>query len=560
MPNLDSLHLTSLTISLIFSLLLHASLLGYSKNWRTNFILIALFPFILMGLTLILPQWPIQIIAYGFFIAGIGLFARQIPMHSRNVQQKWTSISGKEKWCVSLLGIYLFSFFMTATIIKDSGGIQDALVYHLAGPKEWALYLNGAKFNPNNPIAYTASYFEYFYYYIILILKPIYVKWQSLPTTQYEFLSYTIVLTAQIFIGIFALLHVPLLIIRISSSIGIYKYLAVVFIYGLRLLTWSWMLPKNDIFPLFCYLISLEIFIRHYVEKNSNSNWSALALAALVAGIGTASKLTNAYILIFSLLFLVSFYYRETTEFTKGIKIPKAILIVGLGLFVGSIIFLVRNFLQTGNPFYPIDKFGFENIYLSAYAYRPNLYYMPIHWGSALLKIKAHILDQPQLLIILFIALFSKARSLSLFYVFTVVFMAKQNGRLFAYRMTVIYLVLALILFILIIKEQQRFKFLRVNKVVIGLIVLSTIIFSKFQPEKLIKYPITHYGQEIGFLIKDKVNFWEMILKDNLENTGNKNYVFFPEKEIFPFFSRFPFVSRYDSVPQYRYEYKNEKN
>ncbi|MGZ3807954.1 MAG: hypothetical protein ACXVCE_07710, partial [Bacteriovorax sp.] len=58
-----------------------------------------------------------------------------------------------------------------------------------------------------------------------------------------------------------------------------------------------------------------------------------------------------------------------------------------------------------------------------------------------------------------------------------------------------------------------------------------------------------------GHLIKDNVGHWDIILKNNLENRNNPQYVFAPELEIFPYFSRYPAISLYDSVPKYRYDY-----
>ncbi|MBP9682427.1 MAG: hypothetical protein KBD76_13555, partial [Bacteriovorax sp.] len=490
MFTLETSHLISLVIASIFSLFLHFSLSGFFKKLDSYFIFFVLFPFILMVFTLFIPQDFLQYGSYALILTGCFLGLRNIPLHSKTIQTKWNTLERKEKWIIAFLAIYLFSFFMNTTIFKDGGSIQDAMVYHLEGPKEWALYLNGAKFNTNNPITFTTSYYDYFYYFIFLILKPLFIHLAALPSTGYEFLSYTTLLNAQIFTGIIALIYVPLLILRFCADLGKYKYLAVVFIYSLRIITWSWFLPKNDIFPFFCFLVGIELFRKNYVHVDKNDENFPLFLSALIVGIGTASKLTNAYILIFSLLFLCSFYFQKVNVFIKGIGLIKAISIVATGLFIGASIFLIRNIIHTGNPFFPIDKFGFPNIYISAYAHRPEFYYFPVKWAMALQKIKLHIVDQPQLLFILISAFMFKIRSLPIFYILMVTYMSKQNGKLFTFRMTTIYLVLALILYILTVQRINSLPHSKFKKYYNYCFITILLLFSHFQPEKIIKYPL----------------------------------------------------------------------
>lgn len=552
MFTLDSPHIISLLIALSFSFIVHFSLTGFTNHFRTFLISFVLFPFMLMGLTLFIPQDFLQIASNVFILIGFLLALFKTPARLKNIPK----FESREKWIILGVCIYLLSSFMSTTIFRNGGGIQDALVYHLQGPKEWALFLNGAKFNANNPIAFTTSYYDYYYYFLFLLAKPLFTYSIPLASTQFEFFSYTMLLTAQIFSGVIAFIYIPLLILRFSKSLGLYKYLVIFFIYGLRLFTWSWILPKNDTYPFICFLLGVDIFSQFYINQKNNENTLALFLSSLVIGIGTASKMTNAYVVIFSLLFLATFYYRQTRVFLEKINMAKSIGIVSLGLGLGVSVFLIRNFYFTGNPLFPVAKFGFKNLYLTAYADRPELYSMPIDWAGAIVKIKEHLLGFPQLILLLIAALFFKQKKLSIFYIAMVIFMSKQTGIMYRFRMSNIFLVLDLILFILVLKELIKLPNIWLKRSVIVLV----LFFSTIQVEKIIKYPLKYYPQPVGKLIVEVHENWNFILKNNLENKNNPQYVLTTKVETFPYFSRFPIVSLYDSVPEQRYEYyKNVK-
>lgn len=552
---LNSPHYLSLILALAFSLLVHFSLTGFTDKLETFLVSFITFPVALMALSLFIPQDYLQIASYLIITSGFILASYKLPKRIVSLLNSLKYVSTKEKWIIAAVVVYLLSFFMSATVLGGIGLIQDALVYHLGGPKEWALYLNGAKFNPNNPITFTTSYYDYYYYFLFLLIKPLFLYLAPLATTQYEFLSYTMVVAAQIFTAVVGLIYIPLLIIRFSSSLGVYKYLTIFFIFGIRLITWSWVLPKNDPYSFLCFLIGVDLFYQHYILKKDNENLSSVFLASFIVGIGTASKLTNAYVVIFSLLFLVSFHYQDIKIYMNKIGLFRTISIVSAGLILGAAIFLLRNFIYTGNPFYPIAIFGFPNLYISDYAYRPAAYNLPGNWTDALHKIKMHIWDQPQLLVLLILALFSKTRALSLFYICMVVYMAKQTGPMFSFRMTTIFLILSLILFISAVKHFDQNINLKYKNIYSGLFVFFILIFAKVQVEKLVKIPAKFYAQTTGEIIKSNVDYWDILLKTNLQNRNNPKYVFAPTQEIFPYFSRYPAISLFDSVPRYRYDY-----
>lgn len=508
-----------------------------------------------MAFSLFIPQGFLQTASYITFATGLGLFFYKLPTHHAALKKNLYHLPLWEKRILIFSGLFLLSFFISATILKNGGNIQDAMVYHLQGPKEWALFLNGAKFNLNNPIPFTTSYFDYYYYFLFLLTKPFFIFTSHLISTEYEFLCYTMLLSAQIFSGIIAIIYIPYLIIQFTTTLGMYKYLAIFFIFGLRLFTWSWVLPKNDVFPFLCFLFSIYLFQIEYINKKSNKSIKFLFLSSLILGIGTASKLTNAYIVIFSLLFTVVFYFAEIKSYLSTHQLLKSFSIISIGLGLGASVFLFRNYFFTGNPFFPTAKFGFPNIYISEYANRPALYSDPTNWFGAITKIKLHLLENPPIVLLLLLSLVLGIRIFPIFYLIMVIFMSKQTGPMYSFRMTNFFLVLDLILYFMMFKKLlARPKFMN-SKLSQGFLILFILIYSKIQFEKFIKYPLLEYPKTVENVIKDKVDFWNILLKTNIENKDNPHFVFSPEKEIFPYFSRFPFISQYDSVPKYRYNY-----
>jgi hypothetical protein len=278
-------------------------------------------------------------------------------------------------------------------------------------------------------------------------------------------------------------------------------------------------------------------------------------LAALVIGIGTAAKLTNAYLVIFSFVILITFYYRDVALYIRKIGLFKAVLIVAAGLGCGAIVFLIRNYHLTGNPFYPVAKFGFKNIYISDYAFRPALYEYPTNWHNAVDKMKLHLFDSPPLLLVIFLGFFTRAKWLSLFYIAMVVFLSKQTGPMFNFRMTTSFLVISLLIFIISVQHFWQMKNFQYKKHCSIAFIIFVIAFSKIQFEKLVKIPFKNYTVKTEILVRSNVDYWDILLNNNLENRSNANYVFMPKEEIFPYFSRFPAVSMYDSVEKYRYRY-----
>lgn len=555
MFTLESIHAYSLIPAVIMALLFHLSLIGLTKKFSHFLLLFILFPVSLMGLSLIIPQDFLQILCCLFFTGGIYFFSRSITERWHLLKISWQEKSSKEKWIITGICIYLFSFFIKSTVLGGIGLIQDSLVYHLAGPKEWALFLNGAKFNSNNPIAFTTSYYDYYYYFHFLITKPLFQLTSTLPSTHYEFLCYTMLLSAQVFTAIVGFVYAPLLILKLARNLGLYKYVAVLFLFGLQDFSWTWILAKNDVFPFICFSLAIDIFYRYYILEQDNDKRAPLFISALLIGIGTTSKLTNAYVVIFSLFFFLIFYFDVAKKAVKKISLPKSVIIIATAMLLGAVIFLIRNYSYTGNPFFPVAKFGFPNTYLTAYADRPEMYSLPGSWDEAILKIKTHMSGSVLLVVFLLVSMLFKTRKLAFFYACMAIFMAKQTGPMYRYRMTVVFLCLALVLFITTIKELDLKTNFRSKKWASGFIIFLVLVFAKIQVEKIVKYPIKIYNKPIGLLLKDNLDHWDLLLSDNLANRDNKKYVYKTPMGVFPYFSRYPVISIYDSVPEHRFDY-----
>lgn len=553
------LHFHSLILSLLFTFLLHLSFTGIAKSLFHLALIFIIFPFLLMGASLVFPQSIIHVFSYAFFILGLILFFKKAPTTIKSFLATFNAYSKKEKYFFIFTALYLFSFFMSSTFIDSKGIIQDSLVYHLQGPKEWALYLNGAKFNTNNPIVYTTSYYEYFYYYFFLLLKPIFDFTSTLPDTSYEFSLYTMLLIAQIFSGIIAYLYIPMIITRISEGLGIYRFLPIFLVFGVRMITWTWPLSKNDVYPFLCYLTAVFIFYTHYIKRPNNERLLPLLLSFLIIGIGTAAKLTNAHVVFVSLIFLLLFYRDLLSTIIKKYGLLKLMLYSSGAIMLGCSFFLLRNYLETGNPFYPTAKFGFPNVYLSDYADRPELYSDPAGLKNALLKFIDFFKAQIALTTILIIGLFFKVRKIVLLIFFCFGLMSSMTGINYNYRMSNSLLVLIFVFFILFFKEFQKIK-LRHKEIVLSIFIIA---LSYLQFEKIIKIPKKYYFEPIHLVLERSVESWPLILNDNLSNFNNPHHIFSPKDEIYPFFSRFPFISQYDSVERFRFDYNkvnHEKN
>lgn len=561
MSNLTSPHYYSVLFAFFASLFFYFSFLGFGKSILRQSLVITLFPCFLMCTSLILPLFIVQIFSYALFIFGLFFFLIQLPSYLQNFFVIFRSYSKAEKFFFLFTCLYLFSFFISSTFIDSHGLIQDSLVYHLQGPKEWALYLNGAKFNPNNPIAYTTSYYEYIYYYFFLLLKPIFTFTSTRPDTSYEFSLYTMLLVAQIFSSIIAYVYIPMMITRLSSSLGIYRFLPIFLVFGVRMITWTWPLSKNDIYPFLCYLTAVYIVYNHYIKNSANEKILPLLLSFFLIGVGTAAKLTNAHVVLISLLFLLIFYRDLLTSVFKKHGLIKVVIFSGLAILAGCSIFLLRNFLETGNPFYPTAKFGFPNIYLTDYADRPELYSEPAGLKNAVDKFFTFFKTHFSLTLLLIAGLFLKVRKISILIFFSFGLMSALTGVMYNYRMTNSLLILIFIFFVLFFKEFQKLKInLKHKDVILSVFVIA---FSYIQFEKIYKIPKKYYGEPIHKALERSVEFWPKILNDNLSNFNSPNYIFSPDEEIFPYFSRFPFISKYDSVEKFRFDYNKvnyEKN
>lgn len=556
MFTIDNLHIVSLIIALFFSITIHVSFLGIGKNLINSALIIILLPFFLMGGSLIFPQIFISSFSYILYFGGLALFLKQFPFFITVPLNIFKNYSNNEKWFFAFTFLYLFSFFMSSTFIDSHGLIQDSLVYHLQGPKEWALYLNGAKFNPNNPIVYTTSYYEYLYYYFFLILKPIFTYSASLPNTSFEFSIYTMLLIAQVFSSLIAYVYIPIMITRLSSPLGIYRFLPIFFVFGIRMITWTWPLSKNDIYPFLCYLTAVLIFYTHYIMNQNNLKIFPLLLSFFLIGVGTAAKLTNAHVVLISLLFLLVFYRSLLNSLFQKYGLIKITSLTALAIILGCSLFLLRNFLETGNPFYPTAKFGFPNIYLSDYADRPELYSEPAGLANAVHKFTDFFKTQFTLTLLLIFGLFLNVRKISLLIFFSFGLMSSLTGTMYYYRMTNSLLILISLFFILFFIEFRSKYKLKHKEIFLSVFVIA---FSYFQIEKIIKIPKKYYFEPIHHVLERSVEYWPTILNDNITHYSDPNYVFSPQKEIFPFFSRFPFISQYDTVEMYRFDYNKVK-
>jgi 4-amino-4-deoxy-L-arabinose transferase-like glycosyltransferase len=220
-----------------------------------------------------------------------------------------------------ILGVEVILCFLPPTA-------RDELTHHLAIPR---LYVRAGRIIevPMAP-----------YSYYPMLLDMLYTPWlywghDWVPKLVHGFFAF---LTG---LALYAYLSS-----RMSALYGLLGFLFFISLPSvLRLSHWAYV----DLGITFYTTASLLCALR-WLEKKGSTGW--LVLAALSAGFAVATK-PNGFVAWFLLFFLLAFALVKETE--RGFaKIASELLLFGL---VGTLPFLpwlVKNWLQTGNPFFPL--------------------------------------------------------------------------------------------------------------------------------------------------------------------------------------------------------------
>jgi Dolichyl-phosphate-mannose-protein mannosyltransferase len=177
------------------------------------------------------------------------------------------------------------------------------------------------------------------------------------------------VITAKLFHWSYAVLTVFLLIYFCYYH---FKSLTMGLVAGLifvstPLILWAGGTANTDLPLAFFGLLAVHAFLR-WKENKTATNW--LIVLGITVGYATGIKLFGAFCLILIVPALVYFSFSEKVEPIPPRKITRRLIIqlsvLGLTLFVCCVPWLLRSYLLTGNPVYPLLNNFFNSPYWSS--------------------------------------------------------------------------------------------------------------------------------------------------------------------------------------------------
>lgn len=547
--DLSSLHIESLLLAITGVIIYLMAFWGFSKKGCFFESFIA-FSFILCFISILLPFNVVVLLINLIF--AFGLLASFKKIKSLNFELKlkqfknyFSSANRFEKFLICFCAVHILSGLVGTTVLGGEGAVIDAMTYHLGGPKEWALFLNGPKLNLLNPESLTASYYEYLVYPLFILLKPVYGYLTPLETTSFEFLNYTVLVWGQIFSGVIGLIFIPKLVLDLCKNKMMYFYLILILILGLKGMNWVWITAKNDAFPLFCALVAARHFLKNFGNRN---DFQVIFLTFFFLGIGLGAKMTNIYpmILILIYMFIQNIgAIRAKLNWNHTIKL--ILVAAGSGL-IALLPFFLRNFIETSNPFYPTSSSFFENIYLTdSIEAVHKLYSHPTTWTIAFEKLKRLYVHSPGFIFITVISLCFKRWKEPLLFLLSMLLISKITGERFLWRQ------ISMIIFFVIIWGESLFSMFmqyreRLPKYAGHVIVVLILGLSQFKPERFTKYPTRHYFEKISNIMPHNYHAWSEQLEENLRKREDSNHT----SSLSSYHSRFRHLSLTDSRPEFR--------
>ncbi len=525
------------------------SIAGYTKNHKQYLISLAIFPFAIFIISHIFPKIVLQYALYPFYLTGLVLFAlkrcRPICTEYLPLLKKQSLSLGKlEKFVGGFLLLYIAINWMRATV---PGSLIDSMSYHMGAPKEWTLFSSGPSFNPSNPGTFLACYFEYFYYAIFLPFKPLMEYLRFLPTDGFEYFSMVMLMLGQYISSFFGIILIPFLILKLFAKQRLFSFFLILFILGLRDINWSWTSPKNEPLPLYYALLGwyclkeyLPLFPRH---KNI---WF---FSFAIIGIGLGVKLTNVYVLLPALLFLALINYKTILKYPRK-DLVNTLLLIGLAWAITILPLLVRNYLETGNPIFPIPNPLFTTDYAAApFLAECSRYSAGSNLTATINKLGVLYKSLPALSVFVLLSLVFATRSYALFFLALTFFLAKKTGDVGNWRYFP-----TLIFFLAIWAEEfftaiQKSKF---KKPILYTLAITTLAFSHFEIERVFKYPKKYLSKTTKEVILSEAPWKEFlpVYESNLKNYNRKNYVV--DMYHGHYYSRFPFIDYEASNPKIR--------
>lgn len=533
LPALDEAHIKFLMLALAIFAFFQASFIGYSRSLTQYFNLWIFYPLVLCILSLAFPQSAVFWFNWLFLCFGVLFFIKRSfkkEFSFKSYLEKFKDFDKKDRFLLILLVLYLTSWLVKSF---KPHAITDPMIYHVGGPKTWALFLENVTLNKLNPIEFTASYFEYLYYSVFLLLKPSIELAMNSPSLRAEGGLYLPILTGQILHAQFAYVFIPLLTWKLNRKNLFSTTLIIFFIFGMKNFSWIWPAAKNDSLPYFITLYGYYLFNK-IDQKGSSSR--DVSLTCFLFSFSLFIKLTNLYALIFLFIFLL--LENKKTFKEKYFDEKNIVWILG-GLLLGAIPYLLRNYIHTGNPTFPTPTGLFPNQHFGdfAIAYMAD-YSTPSTWGEAFGKLKDLVTNEEIFLpVMLSLLFFKKTRLGTLFLLLSLVTTAKLTGKFAVWRLFTVYCTwfsILMLTFLSNFKHKYRSNFLA------GVFVLLAV-FSHFQPENIFKIAIYQFKRSALELIEK-----EEKIKSALEYNKNnfKRGFHLVEEQAPNYFLRWPFYAK----------------
>jgi len=555
MFTLDTMHITSLLFASLICGFTILAFYGFAKNSISLLKGFVFLPVALCALSIFFPYSVIEIMIYFLFIMGLSMGIYKLrnlepTILFNTIKVHFSKASRVEKFLIVFLFFHILSTLVGATVFGGQGTIVDAMTYHVGAPKEWSLHLGGPKLNVNNPESLTGSYFEYIQYSIFIIFKPLFLYLKSLDRTHYEFLACTLLLQAQLLTSLFGAVFIPFLISRIFKNKSYFVYLVIIMLLGMKNMTWIWRTAKNDAYPLFCALLAFYNLKKFYSSKRLSL---VVFESFFILGVGLGAKMTNFYPMVAILGYLFIKYYTEISKLlsTHASKI-KALSISALAGLTALLPFLLRNYLETGNPLFPTESSFFPNIYLTdATAAFHKLYSDPTTWDFAILKLQNLFKANPALIMIVFASFVLGLWKESIFFILLSILISKITGQKFMWRQISMLLFFVVFWVNILFDRYDGMTFKHKTKFTTFIFCLF-IVFSQFKPERLVKYPKRKYFNTLSTIMPKQYYAWDRQLKENLKYKDDKNHL----TNDSSYFSRFPHLNLTDSREELRTYYK----
>jgi hypothetical protein len=263
-------------------------------------------------------------------------------------REKISSFTIRNQRFFEFLPLFVAIFLLRALGAALPSQHGDPLLYHLVGPRQWAL-AGGFAMDPQFPNGILASTWECLYLWPQMLwfnYLPLYGLVEAQIQSQWLHLFLGLggcaLLVARLFRGAVAERVLPLLM------------LGALFVSGLQ---WTATLAKNDL-GISLWVLGAAIYFLEGWERKENGK---VLLGGIFGGLAVAGKVT-ALMSLFPFCMALALLQTPWKEPGRFLKFT---LLAIVGLALGALPLYLRNFSLTGNPFYPLFANRFPSPWMS---------------------------------------------------------------------------------------------------------------------------------------------------------------------------------------------------